>query len=221
MSFDEFGFELIPKFISSKTADLVLEEIEQELSTCKGGGIRNADKKFSSISSLATSNGMLSHASKYLSGSPLLVRAIVFDKSPSNNWLVMWHQDKTVALTSKFEKSGWGPWSLKDGIDHVQPPLEALENMITFRIHLDESTLKNGCLKVIPESQLAGLLSQDNIYRYVESHTAKIIEAPALSALAMRPHLLHASSKATQPSRRRILHLEYSSYELPSGVSWA
>ncbi len=29
------------------------------------------------------------------------------------------------------------------------------------------------------------------------------------------------SSKATQPTRRRILHLEYSSYSLPDNVNWA
>jgi len=37
----------------------------------------------------------------------------------------------------------------------------------------------------------------------------------------MRPHILHFSSKANNPSHRRAVHLDYSSYELPDGVSRA
>ena len=81
--------------------------------------------------------------------------------------------------------------------------------MVTFRIHLDEATIENGCLKVIPSSHMLGVISQDEIYAHASTKAESLIVAPALSALAMRPHLLHASSKA---SKRRILHLEYSGY---------
>jgi len=93
--------------------------------------------------------------------------------------------------------------------------------MVTFRIHLDDTNLENGCLKVHPESQKLGILTQADIQKYIETHTPVICEAKAGSALAMRPHILHASSKAITPSQRRVLHLEYSSFELPDGVEWA
>ncbi len=221
MSLIESGFELIQKFINTDTAASIIAEVDSALLNSKGGGIRNAEKKFDSISALASSDFLLSKAAKYLSADPCLVRAILFDKSPTNNWLVTWHQDKTIALSSRFEKEGWGPWSIKDGTHHVQPPIDALEDMVTFRIHLDDSTVKNGCLKVIPESHSMGILSQEEIVRYTESNLEKLIQAEVLSALAMRPHILHASSKAAEPSRRRILHLEYSSYRLPKGITWA
>ena len=38
--------------------------------------------------------------------------------------------------------------------------------------------------------------------------------------LLMRPLLLHASSMATIPSHRRVIHLEYVNYQLPSGLEW-
>lgn len=36
----------------------------------------------------------------------------------------------------------------------------------------------------------------------------------------MRPLLLHASSKATGRSRRRVLHFVYGPAQLPSGLRW-
>ncbi|MGM8225461.1 phytanoyl-CoA dioxygenase family protein [Cellvibrio sp. ARAG 10.3] len=159
MTLLQSGFELLQNFIDSDTAAAIIEEVNQPLLNAQGGGIRNADKKFNVIATLASSDYLLAQASRYLSGCPHLVRAILFDKSFNNNWLVTWHQDKTVAVSSTFEKEGWGPWSFKDGVHHVQPPLEVLESMITFRIHLDGSTRKNGCLKVVPNSHRLGLLS--------------------------------------------------------------
>jgi hypothetical protein len=36
----------------------------------------------------------------------------------------------------------------------------------------------------------------------------------------MRPLLLHASSPAREPVRRRVVHLEYAADPLPGGVEW-
>jgi ectoine hydroxylase-related dioxygenase (phytanoyl-CoA dioxygenase family) len=104
---------------------------------------------------------------------------------------------------------------------HVQPPIAVLNQMITFRIHLDDSSQANGCLKVLPKSHELGILDQNEIQEYVQHNRSVICEARSGSALVMRPHILHASSKAKNPSQRRVLHLEYSSFKLPSGISWA
>jgi hypothetical protein len=39
--------------------------------------------------------------------------------------------------------------------------------------------------------------------------------------MAMRPLLLHASSKATGSSRRRVLHFLFGPPALPFGLEWA
>ncbi len=43
---------------------------------------------------------------------------------------------------------------------------------------------------------------------------------PRGGALLMRPLLLHASSPATGPGHRRVLHIEYASGPLPGGLKW-
>ncbi len=217
----EKGYELIEGFLSLDQLEKINSEIKSVSFPARSGGIRNADKKYSSIGELSALESIIKKANLYLSGSASLVRAILFNKTLDNNWLVSWHQDRTVAVSKKFEKQGWGPWSIKDGIHHVQPPLEVLNKMVTFRIHLDDTGIENGCLKVIPKSHEWGILDRNAISEYVQKNKAVICFTKAGSALVMRPHILHASSKATIPSQRRVLHLEYSSFKLPSGVAWA
>lgn len=135
--------------------------------------------------------------------------------------MVSWHQDKTVVLTEKKEIEGWGPWSIKDNAHHVQPPLEVLNHMITFRLHLDEADKNNGCLKVIPKSHEMGILNQVEIKEIVNNNAQYFCEADAGDLIMMKPHLLHSSSKSVSPSHRRVVHIEYSNYPLPENLFWA
>ena len=93
--------------------------------------------------------------------------------------------------------------------------------MITFRLHIDPADQDNGCLKVIPGTHKHGILSQEEIDDIVNKSTAIPCEVKATDAVIMRPHILHASNKAANPHHRRVVHLEYSSYKLPEGVTWA
>jgi hypothetical protein len=43
---------------------------------------------------------------------------------------------------------------------------------------------------------------------------------PRGGLLVMRPLLLHASSPASAPAHRRVLHLEYAAEALPDGLEW-
>jgi len=220
VSFKEDGFERIEDVFSSKYLSPINEELSLMAPSIIGGGLRNADKKLSSVRSLLSNPTLSTLIQNYLPDHAKLVRAIIFVKTQSNNWLVTWHQDKTVSVSQKFESAGWGRWSQKDGVLHVQPPPEVLTQMVSFRVHLNTSTKENGCLKIIPNSHSGGLLSQAAINSYPKEAAINCV-APLGSVLVMRPHLLHASSKATNPNRRRVLHLEYSSYKLPAGVQWA
>ncbi|VUD67420.1 hypothetical protein TDB9533_03784 [Thalassocella blandensis] len=219
MSFKDDGFEILDGLISLNE----IEVIKSELSglECLGGGLRNAEKRLPSVAKLVESKFFVDLASEYLPAKARIVRSILFIKSIENNWFVAWHQDKTVAVSVKMDKPGWGPWSTKDGVLHVQPPIAVLEQMITFRIHLDDSTEDNGCLKVVPNSHRGGIMPQDKIQDYTKIHRAVSCVAPAGSVLVMRPHILHSSSKAISHQPRRVLHVEYSSYQLPHGVKWA
>ncbi len=78
-----------------------------------------------------------------------VVRGLLFDKTPEANWGVPWHQDLTIAVKARTEAAGYGPWTVKAGIPHVQPPVAVLEQMLTVRVHLDESDEPRGPLRVI------------------------------------------------------------------------
>ena len=108
----EDGYEIISEFISDDQLISISSEIESVELYAKAGGIRNAEKKFSSIRKLANSEKIRNQARKYLSGAASLVRAILFNKTAENNWLVTWHQDRTVAVSQRFEKDQWELWSV-------------------------------------------------------------------------------------------------------------
>ncbi len=220
MNLQEHGIEIIRGFIPEK----IIEDIKHEVANYQGEqskhGIRNAEKNFSSIQRLISSKEIQEKCQEVLGDNAQLVRAIFFNKTPDKNWLVTWHQDKTISVNAHKEISGWGQWSVKDNVHHVQPELAVLNNMLTFRIHLDDTDETNGCLKVVPSSHKLGILKQSNITNIVENNQVLSCSAKTSDTLLMRPHLLHSSSKSTKPSNRRVVHLEFSNYKLPYGLHW-
>jgi len=216
----EQGFILESQFISQETITTLIDEITTSKDLKSLHGIRNAEKKFECIAKLANSEKIMAKARSILGYEPQLVRAIFFDKNPDKNWLVSWHQDKTVSVNKKEHIDGWGPWSLKDNTHHVQPSESVLNNIITFRIHLDDTNAENGCLKVIPKSHTRGVLKQTTIDDIVKKAEFIECEANAGDMLIMRPLILHASSKAISPSNRRVIHMEFCGYDLPDGICW-
>ncbi|CAN5146556.1 phytanoyl-CoA dioxygenase family protein [soil metagenome] len=215
--FESLGYEVLPHFITPEQTRSLLASLCGITVEARSGGVRNIDAKVPAIAAFAADHRLLSLAQRHIGGRPRLIRAIYFEKSPQNNWLVSWHQDRTVAVAERFDAPGWGPWSLKDGVWHGQPPLTFLQNMVTVRVHLDDSTIENGCLKLIPGSHRSGLLTQQAVAQHVAACEFIFCPVPAGGALAMRSHLLHASEKASRPSHRRVLHFEYSGTELPAG----
>jgi ectoine hydroxylase-related dioxygenase (phytanoyl-CoA dioxygenase family) len=172
------------------------------------------------VRAFARSEAMMSLVTARLGPDAQPVRAIFFDKTPSSNWLVPWHQDVTIAVAGKVEAPGFGPWSVKHGIPHVQPPEALLAQMLAVRVHLDDCDASNGALRVIPGSHRRGRLEPDQISAAKAASEEVVCEAAAGDALLMRPLLLHASSKSVTDRRRRILHIEYCSGRLPSGMTW-
>jgi hypothetical protein len=220
VQFFENGFEIVKDFISENWRHTILKEIENSDVSTELTGVRNINKKLKTVAEYLNSTEFREKALGFVPANAQLVRAILFNKSPESNWFVTWHQDKTVSVSRKFEELGWSAWSVKENILHVQPPLAVLEDMVTIRVHLDSTPKENGCLKVIPNSHKLGILSPELISEVVASENIYFCEAEKCTALIMRPHLLHASSKSSDPHNRRILHFEFSSWKLPSAVYW-
>jgi ectoine hydroxylase-related dioxygenase (phytanoyl-CoA dioxygenase family) len=88
-----------------------------------------------------------------------VVKFIYFDKPPSSNWFVAWHQDLTISVDRRLDVEGYA-WTVKQGQYSVQPPLAVLESIYTIRIHLDDTNEQNGALRVIPGSHRKGVISR-------------------------------------------------------------
>jgi hypothetical protein len=172
------------------------------------------------VAALARSAPLLDLVRPQVEGEPFPVRAIYFDKTPEANWGVVWHQDLTLALAARVEVPGYGPWTVKDGLPHVQPPAEVLAGMLTLRLHLDDADEGNGALRVIPGSHREGRLDAVAIEAWRARGPEVLCAAAAGDVLLMRPLLLHASGKSAGARHRRVLHLEYACGALPGGLCW-
>lgn len=161
---------------------------------------------------------MVNKASGILSLPAALIRATLFDKSTDENWFVPWHQDRTVPLSHKFEKEGWTNWTQKRGTFYAQAPESVLQNMITFRIHLDNAFPENGCLKFIPGSHKNKLTSEQQ--KVLTSGKYLNAKRNAGDVFIMRPLLLNSSNKSISTEARKVIHIEYTSHELKDGINW-
>lgn len=147
------------------------------------------------------------------------VRGILFDKNAGANWKVAWHQDLSIAVRERRDMPGFGPWSVKADVAHVQPPLHVLENMLTVRLHLDNCGEENGPLLVQPGTHALGLIDPDRVAELTrEPGTPCLVQRGGV--VLMRPLILHASRPARVPGRRRVIHIEYTAGELPVGLRW-
>jgi ectoine hydroxylase-related dioxygenase (phytanoyl-CoA dioxygenase family) len=201
---------------------------EQIVSAARGacppvarGGLRNVLRRMPEARAIAESAAVREIAAMVLGAQAWVVRAILFDKTQGANWALGFHQDTTIAVAERVETPGFGPWSIKDGVVHVQPPAEVLARMVTVRVHLDDADASNGALAVIPGSHRFGLLETDAIREMVGQGRQVSCDVHEGDAVVMRPLLLHGSPRATREAHRRVMHLEFAANELPGQLRWA
>jgi hypothetical protein len=212
----QLGFALIRSVADPEEQ----ETLRATLGDVDGAGRRGL-LKLPAIWAIAKSERWLTFVRPHLPSEPRPVRAIYFDKSAEANWGVAWHQDLTIALHARANAAGFGPWSMKDGVAHVQPPAELLEKMLTVRLHLDDADESNGALRVLPASHRLGRLTAERIQELRTSRADFLCTAAAGDALLMRPLLVHASNRSTSARHRRVLHIEYAGFALPETLHWA
>lgn len=188
--------------------DRELAELRREADTVAAAAgsvcVRHLRARSRRFSALSVSHTILSRIPSGLRP----VRSILFDKTASENWPVPWHQDLTIAVAEEREIPGYGPWSHKAGSPHVQPPIALLENMVTVRVHLDETPVSNGALRVIPGSHRRGRIDAEAL-RGCDKQGAVTCECRPGDVLLMSPLILHSSRRAESPARRRVIHFEY------------
>jgi ectoine hydroxylase-related dioxygenase (phytanoyl-CoA dioxygenase family) len=202
------GFAVITDAFGSNEMAVLAEELDRSNLPRSKAGIRHA-MRHGGVAALALDQRLLGVAREVLGHQALPYRATLFDKSPISNWLVVWHQDTALPLRERRETPGWGPWSVKDGVDYAHAPAKILEHVLALRVHLDDSTAANGPLRVLPGTHTFGVLTDEAIHSLSKEIEAVDCPVPHGGVLAMRPLIVHASSKSRVANPRRVLHIEY------------
>lgn len=205
---NDAGYWIEENVISHELCASILESLSCNLARRSRAGARNLMTN-PTVAAAANDVGLLRLARRLLGEGAVPFRATLFEKSDKVNWLVAWHQDTALPLTAPNASPEWGPWSKKAGLLYAHAPSWALARILALRIHLDDSTRENGPLKVIPGSHLLGVLSDKEVSGIVRRQEKVECEVGRGGVLAMRPMLIHASSKARSDEKRRVLHIEY------------
>ena len=217
--FDENGYALLRDGAPSPCCDVLVSEFGRLAPTEGVQAVRGALRRSEVVRNVAV---RLAELASTLLGAPTLpTKATFFDKTPSANWLVPWHQDLTITVAERVDAPGFSHWREKAGMWHVQAPVGVLEKTIALRLHLDPCEATNGPLRVIPGTHRRGVLSETEVSALARGREFETLTAGAGDVIAMRPLLVHSSGKAIAPEHRRVLHIEYCAIgAVPPELRW-
>src|SRR5207253_130912 len=202
------GYTIAARCLSRRECDKIADELAGATVSRSRAGIRHLMAN-PAVAALARDSRLMELAEEGLGRAAIPFRATLFEKSRGTNWLIPWHQDTALPLTKKCNVTGWGPWSTKAGVTYAHAPASALSRVIALRVHIDASNADNGPLRLIPGSHLDGVRSDASVLEYVSAHAQVECLSPRGGILAMRPLLIHSSSKVRSEEPRRVLHIEY------------
>jgi phytanoyl-CoA dioxygenase PhyH len=202
------GFAIFPAVLDLGAVHRIAAAVEGDVPARNRAGVRHL-MSHPLIAGAARDPRLLAIASGFVGPAPIAFRATLFDKSGARNWLIAWHQDTALPVRDRVDAPGWGPWSIKDGIQYGHAPADALSRIVALRIHLDDSGRANGPLRVLPGTHTLGVLSDSQVQRLAREIQPVECLVPSCGVIAMRPLILHASSKVEVDRPRRVLHVEY------------
>lgn len=205
---NDSGFRIEEDVLSRRECDSLAEALSRGQAGRGRAGVRHLMTQ-PAVAEVANDRRLLRLARRSLGEGAVPYRATLFEKSGRANWLVTWHQDTALPLASRFDSDEWGPWSKKEGVLYAHAPAWALSRVLALRVHLDASTAENGPLRVIPGSHAAGVLSDEEVLGVARRREHVDCLVSRGGVVAMRPLLIHSSSKARADAPRRVLHIEY------------
>ena len=217
MSFHEDGFAVIDDLVSSLECDNLaahVNSISQRSAGCRC--LLNYDWCRDASENIRT---RMTSELDFVPGS-VIVQCTYFHKTAEKNWLVAWHQDRSILVDSQVESTDLTGWSRKEGMIFVHAPDVILSEMFAVRLHLDNSTPHNGPLRIIPGSHRNGTLSTDQVEHAHKNNSEMTCLVRKGGVLVIRPLLLHASSKSNTMEPRRVLHFLFGPKQLPYGLAW-
>jgi ectoine hydroxylase-related dioxygenase (phytanoyl-CoA dioxygenase family) len=216
-SLDESGFALVPSVLAPAVCGSISDELDA--ATFEASNLRSfLDRPWcQSVVERLSAHPRLVGA---LAPTLVAMQCTLFDKRSGRNWLVGMHQDLAVPVGARVDHPDLTGWSVKEGRHFVNAPVELLEQLLAVRIHIDECAEANGALRIVPGSHRLGRLTRESAPGVRFANGEVVCAASVGDALLMRPLALHSSSKATSPSRRRVLHFLFAPPEPGYGLSW-
>jgi ectoine hydroxylase-related dioxygenase (phytanoyl-CoA dioxygenase family) len=184
-------------------------------------GARNFDVSKRVGELIGVDGAMGALAAKLAAGSARPVRMLFFEKTPSGNWAVPWHQDRTIAVKERIDIAGYGPWSSKGGVLHVEPPISILQGMLALRLFVDDCVEDDGPLEVAVGSHRYGRVPASEASDIARKSDIFTATGRAGDVLAMKSLAIHRAERAALPTRRGTLHVDYAVVDLPAPLEWA
>ncbi len=207
---DTHGFEFAPCTVNIAALNALCDRFATPHS---GGGQRHLLDE-PAVRQALQSSPLNTLVADRLSASAFAFKATLFDKHDDANWRVSWHRDLSIPVHHQVDTNGWGPWSVKSGVQYVVPPIDVMQRVLAVRLNLDASTLNNGPLRVLPGSH-----QTEKMLLHAAGAGVPLLGASG-DAWLMRPTLVHASSKGEIALRRRVIHLEFADFNLPGELDW-
>jgi hypothetical protein len=168
-----------------------------------------------SVSNVIDASGPMGSLAAVAADGPVKpVRILFFDKTPESNWAVPWHLDRSIAVNKRADVDGYGPWTVKNGVVHVEPPIAVLEKMLTLRLFVDDCGSDSGPLLIAVGSHRHGRIPVQNVAELVSRSEIFVGAGRAGDVLLMKTLAIHSSKRAIVPTHRRVLHVDYTMAEL-------
>ncbi len=217
ISFAQNGAELFPAVLTAEEIAALRERLDPAIDRRPGRRLPDGDM---AGELLPTAGPVGRIAAELIGPCAFPVRAVLFDKTPEANWIVAWHQDRTIVVRERVEVEGFGPWSTKDGLLHVAPPIAVLEGMATLRLHLDDCDDDNAPLTVALGSHRLGYVPAAEAAARALALPQHTCHAAAGDVWAYSTPILHTSARSRADRRRRVLQVDYAAAPLPGGLEW-
>jgi ectoine hydroxylase-related dioxygenase (phytanoyl-CoA dioxygenase family) len=201
---ENHGFQITPTGEPTKTLNLLQESLFTET---RAGERCLLDHPLVRETAIRLKEELISAG--YFEKNAVAIQAITFNKTATTNWKVNWHQDLMFPFANRVSSDAFDLPTIKEGVHYARPPEQVLNQLLAVRLHLDDCDATNGPLRVSPGTHGSGILKTDEIPGLIATHGEIPCLAKKGDLLLMRPLCLHASSQATEPKNRRVLHFVY------------
>lgn len=125
------GYDIINGIYSKEEIDSILALVASKPLE-HSFGVREFLKTHPDIAEKVLSNRLKNLISTIDPHCDKLIKSIYFDKPPTANWIVNWHQDLTINLKGRVEVEGYKNWRVLPERTVVQPTLAMLERIFTI-----------------------------------------------------------------------------------------